>query len=33
MRERVEAIGAQMEIQTQVGAGTHIVLTWKDVQE
>lgn len=33
MYERVETIGAQLEIHTQLGAGTYIVLTWKDMQE
>jgi two-component system nitrate/nitrite sensor histidine kinase NarX len=33
MRERVNAIGAQLEIHTQVSSGTRIVLTWKEVQE
>lgn len=33
MRERVETIGAQLEIHSEFGVGTRIELTWKDVQE
>lgn len=33
MSERAEVIGAQLEIQSAVGAGTRIELLWKDGQE
>jgi len=33
MRERAEAIGANIEINSQIGTGTRIELLWKDGQE
>ena len=33
MRERTEAIGAQLEIHSEMGRGTRIILNWKDKKE
>lgn len=33
MRERVEGIGAQLKIDTKVGSGTQVLLSWKERQE
>jgi len=33
MHERAEAIGAQLQIQSQAGIGTSIDLTWKEMKE
>jgi signal transduction histidine kinase len=30
MRERAEAVGADVTIESQVGRGTHLVVTWSD---
>jgi signal transduction histidine kinase len=33
MRERAEAVGATLRIQSQVGQGTGIVLTWRGTRQ
>ncbi len=33
MRERADAIGAQLEVSSTLGAGTCITITWKAVPE
>jgi signal transduction histidine kinase len=33
MRERAEAIGAALEIESQPGRGTQVVVTWRDMEE